>query len=372
MAKRTPRAAVPNSPALAGGVPAVPEQHATELQDELNQQRRKVDYDTFDISVQQLLSMATSGQLDVAPAYQRQFRWEPARQSEFIESVFLGIPVPSMFTAANPDGRWELVDGVQRLSTLIRYAGDRQLRERLKLGEPLTLSGLEKLTTFNGKAFDDLPKATQLQFMLKSLKVVSISDKSDTDVRFDVFERLNTGGVRLTDQEIRACIYRGGFNAFLENLAQDESFRTVARFADDDERNGTPEEFVLRFFAFLENYQQFEHSVRGFLNDYMRRADAAFDYEDGRKIFRKTFGQLEDVFPDGITRGRRVTPVNLYEGVAVGAALVLRQHSRLHPRPPAQWINSPELRAATTAGANLKRHVIFRIQYCAEQLGARD
>jgi len=84
------------------------------LLDQLEKQRRKVDFDTFDFSVKELASMAEEGIIDVAPEYQRQFRWPKANQSRFIESVFLGIPIQSLFMAANKDGTWELIDGVQR------------------------------------------------------------------------------------------------------------------------------------------------------------------------------------------------------------------------------------------------------------------
>jgi uncharacterized protein with ParB-like and HNH nuclease domain len=89
-----------------------------DLLTQLNEYKRKVDFDTFDITVKQLISMVSDKLINVAPEYQRHFRWDRGRQSTFVESVFLGIPVPSLFTAANPDGTWELIDGVQRLNTL--------------------------------------------------------------------------------------------------------------------------------------------------------------------------------------------------------------------------------------------------------------
>lgn len=85
-----------------------PKDLATQLAD----QRRKVDFDSYDITVQQLLKMVEDGAIDIAPVYQRQYRWDPLRQCKFIESIFLGIPIPSLFMATNADGTWELVDGV--------------------------------------------------------------------------------------------------------------------------------------------------------------------------------------------------------------------------------------------------------------------
>jgi hypothetical protein len=106
------------------------------LEEQLSEQRRAVDFDTFDVLIQQLLSMLASKSIDIAPVYQRQFRWDDLRCSRLIESFFLGIPVPSLFMATNRDGTWELVDGVQRLSTLVKFAGPDDLRARLGIASP--------------------------------------------------------------------------------------------------------------------------------------------------------------------------------------------------------------------------------------------
>ena len=194
---------------------------------QLDKERRKVDFDTFDISVKELVSMAEADIVDVAPAYQRQFRWPPENQSKFIESVFLGIPVPSLFMAANKNGSWELIDGVQRLNSLIHFIGSKEQVEKFGFEKNLKLKGLEILTSFNGKSFSELPQSLQLKFSLRPLKVTTLSDKSDLKVRFDLFERLNTGGIKLTEQEIRACVFRGEFNDFIKDLAEDEDYNAV-------------------------------------------------------------------------------------------------------------------------------------------------
>ena len=89
----------------------------SDMQAELDELKRKVDFNSYDISVKELLSLVRDGTIDIAPEYQRQFRWKEDRQSELIESVLLGIPIPNLFMATNADGTWELIDGVQRLST---------------------------------------------------------------------------------------------------------------------------------------------------------------------------------------------------------------------------------------------------------------
>ena len=99
---------------------------------ELNEQKRKVDFNSYDMSVKELISMVNDGLIDIAPEYQRQFRWDAFRQSTLIESIFLGIPVPSLFMATNPDGTWEVIDGVQRLSSIINFAAETDSSARKK------------------------------------------------------------------------------------------------------------------------------------------------------------------------------------------------------------------------------------------------
>lgn len=200
-----------------------------QLAEQLQTERRTVDFDTFDIRIQQLLAMLQSKSIDIAPAYQREFRWDLTRCSQLVESFLLGIPVPSLFMATNADGTWELVDGVQRLCSIVTFAGPAELRERLKIGEPLRPCELQKLTTFNDFTFHELPATIQLQFQLRPAKVVTLSDKSDMKVRFDLFERLNTGGVALTHQEIRGCVYGGNSTPFSGGWLKT---RTFARRSD--------------------------------------------------------------------------------------------------------------------------------------------
>ena len=336
---------------------------------QLDKQRRTVDFDTYDITVQQLISMVESKAIDVAPVYQRQFRWDQLRRSHLIESVFLGVPVPSLFMATNRDGTWELVDGVQRLCTLVQFAGTDEARVRLSLKDPLVLESLKKLSEFNGLIFDDLPDSIKLQFLLRPIKVITLSDKSDMVVRFDLFERLNTGGIALTNQEIRACIYRGEFNEFLEEMAGNKDFQKSVRLTQKQEKDGTREECVLRFFSFLNNYNKFEHSVVDFLNNYMRDASKSFNYTRGRKIFMDTFLQVSRIFIKGIVRGpkRKITPINLFEGVSVGAALALQERNELVGEGAYEWVASEELKQYTTGATNNRAIVKNRIEYCRDR-----
>lgn len=338
-----------------------------DLQQQLDELRRKVDFNSYDITVKELISLVEDRTIDIAPEYQRQFRWGEDRQSQLAESIFLGIPIPNLFMATNEDGTWELIDGVQRLSSLIHLAGNDTGRELIGADAPLTFKGLQKLTEFNGKKFLELPKAVQLGFLMKPLKVTTLTDKSDLSVRFDLFERLNTGGVSLTDQEIRSCVYRGKFNNFLKECASNEDFLKVVRFNSRQLADATDQEFVLKFFAYLNNHRGFTHSVVDFLNDYMQGATKNFSYDKGEAIFKKTFAELARILPDGITRGRSTTPTNLYESIAVGAALVIASDQALN-REDTDWIAADELRDLTTGATNSRARVAARIEYARDKL----
>lgn len=198
---------------------------------QLSDQKRLVDFNSYDLSVKELVSMVSEGIINISPDYQRKFRWEDDRQSLLIESIFLGIPVPSLFMATNNDSTWEVIDGLQRLSTLIRFAAPQDSNARHKINKPeyLRLKGLEKLSSMNGMTFMELPYSLQLDLLLKPIKVTTLSDKSDPQVRFDLFQRLNTGGIKLSDQEIRNCVFKGNFNDLIKRLAKDERLHRLTK-----------------------------------------------------------------------------------------------------------------------------------------------
>jgi len=341
---------------------------SNDVQTQLDQERKLVSFDSYDLSVRQLLDMVESGDIFVPPEYQRQFIWDPTRQSALIESVFLGIPVPSLFMATNPDSTWEVVDGVQRLGTLSHFVASSKLLEKISRDTPLTIEGLEKLTTLNGLTFEDFPKSLQLRFFTRPVRVTVLNDKSDLSVRFDLFERLNTGGVLLTAQEIRNCVYRGPFNDAIKEISAYPAFRAVVKIKDGDKNNGMYEELVLRFLAYLHSYKEFDHSVKEFLNTYMKKNQKIDIDKVTLKLFRDVFDALMAALPDGISRSRKATPINLFEAISVGSALALRSGSNIDHDRVRALLSDEELKRFTGAGSNAKKMVIGRIEYTRDKL----
>ena len=344
------------------------------IQEQLEKNRRSVSFDSYDITVRQLYDMVTEKAIDVAPDYQRHFIWDEERQSQLIESIFLGIPVPSLFMATNKDSTWEVVDGLQRLTTIVNFIGNETTIKRInKNGKKLKLTGLEKLDTLNTLFYEDLPKSFQLGFTTRPIRVTVLNDRSDFNLRYDLFERLNTGGVTLHPQEIRNCVYIGEFNDFIKKCVENENFKSVVKLTKVAEKTGNLEELVLKFYAYYESRNRFVHGVKEFLNEYMEEKTKHFkNKEELQQIFERTFESLNQNLPDGIVRGNRknITPIVLYEAISVGVADALHQNTIINKQALINLLDNEELTKLTTGATNSKSKLIQRIDFVSQNVVA--
>ncbi|MES2418971.1 MAG: DUF262 domain-containing protein [Bacteroidota bacterium] len=339
------------------------------IQEQLDNNRHSVSFDNYDITVRQLYDMIVDRQIDVAPDYQRHFIWDSIRQSQLIESLFLGIPVPNLFMATNKDSTWEVIDGLQRLTTIVNFVGSIEaIKENNRNCEKLRLSGLEKLSSMNNHYFEDLAASINFMFMTRPVRVTVLNDKSDFNVRYDLFERLNTGGVTLHPQEIRNCVYIGAFKDFLVESSNVPSFRGSIKMTESLERTGNLEELVLKFFAYYEDRNLFVHSVKGFLNEYMQKKTKAFNNKIFfRELFIQTFDLINQLLPNGIVRGTRVnvTPLILFEAISIGVAdLIQLGHENLITGEKLQTLlNHDTLKRLTTGATNSRNKLNERIDF---------
>ena len=344
--------------------------------EELNQLKRSVDFNTYDFSVKEIVSLVKDQVINISPDYQRKFRWDEKRQSALIESILLGIPIPSVFMATNANGTWEVIDGVQRISTMLNFALDAEdpYRREVNMAEPLKLKDLSKLKSFNGMTFADFPQSLKYEFQLKPIKVITLSDKSDRLVRFDLFERLNTGGVKLSDQEIRSCIFKGQFNDFLKEKAGNVDFLNVVKLTENQKKDGSLEELVLRFFAYLNYRERFEHGVKDFLNDYMGHAEGDFNYRVNSQLFDNVFHQLNQLRYGIVkSRTRNVTSFILFEAVAVGAAEAIKAGvDNLHLENFYDWVADQNLNKLITGATNAPGKVNARIEFCKNHFSGQN
>ncbi len=170
-----------------------------------------------DYNLNTLSELIQSKTIDLSPRYQRRFRWDESRQSKLIESFLMNVPVPPIFLNEDRYGKYSVIDGKQRLSAIHEF-----MRGRLRLRD------LEVFHDINGMSFDNLPADLQSVVRLRpTLRAVIVLRQSDDDIKFEVFQRLNTGGVRLNPQEIRNSTYPGPLNDLILDLSESEEFHSL-------------------------------------------------------------------------------------------------------------------------------------------------
>lgn len=208
--------------------------------------------------------------IQLAPNFQRNEVWDPTRRSQLIESLMLKIPLPMFYVAATKEGAWEVVDGLQRLSTIRNFMlGDKE-------GKKLKLSNLEFLgNKFNGKTFDDIendPSQVRLINTIREteMRFTVINPGTPEEVKRNIFKRINTGGLPLTGQEIRHALYQGNSSDLLIKLVELAEFKKAINSKLNDTRMGS-RELVLRFLAFLIiPMNEYQSDMDRFLSNAMR------------------------------------------------------------------------------------------------------
>ncbi len=211
----------------------------------------------YDLAVGDLVDQVASKNLKLNPVYQRRYVWDNKKASKLVESLLINVPIPVCYLAEEPDGTRSTIDGQQRLRSLYRY-----------LENEFTLTGLEVLPELNRLRFFELQERQQRLSRNRTIRCIVISEDSDPEIRFDVFERLNTGSVALTAQELRNSVYRGPLNLLLHELAGSEDLKRCVAGRSDSRM--TFEELVLRYFALSERIVEYRPNLKAFLNRYMR------------------------------------------------------------------------------------------------------
>lgn len=200
--------------------------------------------------------------------------------------------------------------------------------------------------------------------------MIELTEKADEEVRRDIFERLNTGSDELNEMEKRRGILSGPLLDFLTECANVPLFGQLAPLSKAAVKRREREEFVLRFFAYLNSYQEFSHSVSEFLDTYLKANQKTFDRQTGRLEFVRMLDFVKLYFPHGFLKAESHarTPRIRFEALAVGVALALRENAELVPIA-LDWVDSDELRELTTSDASNSRvKVIRRIQYVRDKL----
>lgn len=336
---------------------------------QISERKTDIKYDTRDLVIDYLVAQFDNDEYYVQLDYQRNFVWDEQTKCRFIESVLMGLPIPLMFFADTSDGRTEIVDGAQRMQTMVQFVQN-----------DLRLSGLDILTESNGMTFDDMDISVRRRFLKTIIRVVYLEEGTTESVRQEIFKRINTSGKKLTASEARRGSYEGKFKDFLEECTKNELFNQLAPRTADVEARYEGFELAARFFAYFDgyhdNFKGYGGNVARYIDSYVdqqntvcekapERIDACKKrFEDMLEYANKLLG------PRGFrkTEKSRSTPHARYEALAVGIALALEKNPKLSVADT-DWIDSDEFKKVTRSdAANNKSHLKARIDFVKNRL----
>ncbi|WP_436893671.1 DUF262 domain-containing protein [Siccibacter turicensis] len=252
---------------------------------------RKVIIQPYDYAVRTLVDMIIEGDLILEPDYQRKYQWDDIKASRFIESIALNIPVPVVYLAEEKDGTFSVIDGQQRLTSLFRFIKATEIETLFPESglTPLKLSGLKIISEINGKEYLQLDRVLRSNIAKRAIRCIVVLNESDEALKFEVFERLNTGSASLSDQEVRNCVYRGSYNELLKRLARYEKFQELVSLPEQDAKSMKAVELVLRFMAYREltSTSEYSDNYSEYLNLHM---------EENREISLPRAESIESLF----------------------------------------------------------------------------
>ncbi len=358
------------------------------LQDEIDKTRQEIKTDNYSMSIGELISLYEKDEIDIHPDFQRFFRWSNYQKSTFIESILLGIPIPAIFVNQRDDGIWDVIDGLQRLSTIYEFVGilksDKLDTEKAEI---MTLQETTYLPSLQGKKWDDPAdpdnSLTQTQrLLIKRAKItVNIVEKeSDKMIKYELFQRLNTGGSIATAQEVRNCILlmlNKDLHDLIRALANRETFKNCIALSDRLYEEQYDMELVLRFVLLFDqddkSLQNLGGDVSEFLTARMRTMalNKNLNISHIEKAFDITFNILNDTMGDNSFK--RYKPENnkflggfllsVYEVVALGMGYHYKNpplNNQIEDRIKSIW-SDQTYKKWSGAGVNAARRLPFLI-----------
>ncbi|MBC2869515.1 DUF262 domain-containing protein [Streptomyces mexicanus] len=341
---------------------------------------KEIHTDGYPMSIGEVLSLYRDGDIDVHPEFQRIFRWNDDQKSRLVESILLGIPIPPIFVSQRPDGIWDIIDGVQRLSTIFQFVGVYRDHEG-RLAQPLILQPTEYLpalegytwevATGSGKVFTD---AMRRDFKRAKLEFRIIRKESDDNAKYDLFQRLNSGA-QLSPQEARNCLLvmlNSDMFSRISELSENIDFRECIPLSDQKESQAYRQELVLRFFCqadFAGSRTELPMEYGEYLTRWMRNAAPLYDTDESPidvDLFQRTFKLLnEELGEDAFRRFNGVKSlgpfsISSYEFVTSGVSANIdfweENADQLAQRVHSVW-GASEFRENSGTGVSPRRRV---------------
>lgn len=246
---------------------------------------RKIFTDKGDPEVDSLHGKWKRGKLILQPKFQRLFVWDDTKSSRLIESALLDIPLPIIYLSEDEENKEYVIDGQQRLTSFFSF-----IDGKFPDGKDFKLTGLKVFNNLNEKMFKEIEESLQDKIKYCKIRTITFKKESDPQLKFEIFERLNTGSIPLNEQELRNCIYRGKYNLLLKELSQDKDFMHLLGLKCEEKRMKDVE-LVLRFASFYHaTYLNYNPPIKKFLNDDMEKYKDISDKDEAelRKAFKNT------------------------------------------------------------------------------------
>lgn len=272
-----------------------------------------------------LFRMHAQGILEKQPEFQREIVWKNPAQTRFIDSLVKHLPIPSMcFSLDYKSQKWKVIDGLQRMSSIINFlSGDQWTLSKLPDIDP-KLSG-QPISAFKDKNSALHTYYSRVENLTLPITVIRCDYSKSNHMKylFTIFHRLNAGGMKLNNQEIRNCIYSGNFNELLKELNQTVAWMKINRMKQDDGYRFTKQELILRFFAFHDQYMKYTGRLASFLSDYMAKNNNPDEKFLAEK--RILFNRTTDIVFKKIFEGKipAKLSISVLEAVLVGVSFNL-------------------------------------------------
>lgn len=340
------------------------------IEEQIEQQSLRIKTFTTEYPIEVIVNKYDNGTIHV-PKYQRNLKWNKNKQSRFIESIFMGLPIPYLFFFQDEEGKLEIVDGSQRIRTIHRYVKDE-----------LQLGSLDVIGNLSGTKFSDLTKARQQIFLNQSLLGVVLDRGVGPDTRFEMFDRINTGSEIANMAEIRHGALAGKFMDLIIDNAANEKLKELAPLSEGRESGREYEELVSRFYAYSEGIgPDYRDEPAKYIYNFIKGKNLEYDSNqsalDGLKAeFETMLAFVEKQFPYGFkkTLSGSFTPRGRFEAIAIGSHLALEQKPELADAQPhslgvEEWIGKAEFQEATSANAaNNRSRLENRIYFVRDKL----
>lgn len=312
------------------------------LMEEINKNRQTIHTDAYPMSVGELASLYEDGDVDIHPEFQRMYRWTHEQKVKLIESIFLGIPLPSIFVAQRDDGVWDVIDGLQRLSTIFSFMGILK-DEYNKLENPLNnliLSETFYLPSFQDKTWENKNPDNEIHqdlkraFKREKIDIKIIKKESNDRTKYELFQRLNTGGTTLSPQEVRNCLLimlNHDAYDWLKELSEFDDFKKCIPLSERIISEEGYMEYALRFFIYryyevfnLPKHEDLHLFLTDSMNELFKKTD--FNFESEKEIFKKVFSFYANTFGEDSfkkydvdqKRYKGVFMTSMFEVLAIG------------------------------------------------------